>query len=535
MRQQLSRRHLLTLALAGTLPRILVACGGGSAPVPSIAAPPSRTLSDLSEPSTAPPPPPAPTSTPRVPVPLLLNPQFRPQDTPATNALSPDGYTWAQGRPIVVDRHDAIIAVAQKVGIVGGMPVYAHVFIFSNDAGTTWREASLEVGGLSRGSLAYDDQNDIVHALWIGQNEIDAVVYRRYTIERDPDGAVQDIHAEPTGDCRLDGRTGEAVLHYAHPIISWLAAEELGNRHGAVLCVWSAHSGAPGQGGNEVRASLRLLDNTSADADANSWVAPGAPSSPTLGGVPAVPYTALAINSAATPIYPALGRKRAGRHAGDLYLFYADGGGGQSGAHRWCWRRFAWRASDQRWAPGTEETAISPISRAGRDQGYESKGQLGTKVVEDPRSGRMFFGFTTWKDDAAGDTWCFTYATDDDSLGPLVDVYSCGGRFQPELYALTGDLAFDDEHNRLVVAYVQSGEGRNRGLLRVYDGAAPTEPETSFFSAADVDIPLLWQDPRTGQCRYSRDGTDRLLVLFRDTNGQAPPYRGWFGTLDWAT
>ncbi len=156
-------------------------------------------------------------------------------------------------------------------------------------------------------------------------------------------------------------------------------------------------------------------------------------------------------------------------------------------------------------------------------------------MAEDPKNGRMYFGFTTWKDDAAGDTWNFAYVADDDSPSPIVDVYSCGGRFRPELYALTGDLAFDAVHDRLVVAYIQTGEGANHGLLRVYDGVTPAEPETRFFTAADIDIPLLWQDARTGQCRYGSGTTSQLLVLFRDTAGQAPPYRGWFGTLDWAT
>jgi hypothetical protein len=538
--QRLSRRELLACALGGSAAILLGACGAqgaGQGRVPTFP-------TDFEDPGSSPPPtataaPPtptlAPTPTPRPPVPMLVNPQFRRQDTPATNSLSPDGYTWAQGTPIVVDRRGTILAVAQKVGRVNEVQIYSHVFVFSNDAGATWHESSREFTGLSRGSLAYDDQNDILHALWRGQSEADAVVYRRYTIERDASDVVRDIHADPTGDRRLDGRTGAATIVCEHPIISWLPAEEMGNRFGAVLCVWTVHNSTPGQVGNEVRASLCLLSNTQEDTGASAWFAPGPPSTATIGNAPAVPYTALVANSAPAPIYPSLGRKRAGRHAGDLYLFYADGGAGMGGAQRWCWRRFSWRATDMRWESATPEAAITPLARSGPDGGYEYKGQLGTKVVEDPKNGRMFFGFTTWKDAAAGDTWNFAYVAEDDTLSPIVDVYSCGGRFRPELYALTGDLVFDTVHSRLAVAYVQNGEGVNHGLLRVYDGVTPAEPETRFFTAADVDIPLLWQDARTGQCRYGSGAIKQLLVLFRDTNGQAPPYRGWFGTLDWAT
>lgn len=534
MSQQLTRRGLLALVLGGTTTALLAACSSGS-PTSSSRETPATPAPTLVPTAIPPTPTPAPTPTPRPPVPLLVNPRFRRQETPASNNLSPDGYTWAQGHPLIVDRHDAIIAVAQKVGRVDGVQIYSHVFVVSNDGGATWQESARDVTGLSRGSLAYDDRNDILHALWRGQSEADAVVYRRYTIERDAKNGIRDIRADPAGDRRLDGRTGEAPVTFEHPIISWLPGEEMGNQHGAVLCVWSAHIGQQGRAGNEVRSSLCVLSNSQADADARNWVAPGPPSSTSIGNAPAVPYTALAANAAPAQIYPSLGRKRAGTHRGDLYLFYADGGAGEGRAERWCWRRFPWRAADRRWDAGTTEATIAPIRRGGVDRGYEYKGQLGSKVVEDPANNRMYFGFSTWKDDAAGDTWNFAYIGDDDSLSPIVDVYSCGGRFQPELYALTGDLVFDTTHKRLVVAYIQNGEGANHGLLRVYDGVTPTEPETRFFTAADVDIPLLWQDERTGRCRYGAGPAQQLLVLFRDTNGQAPPYRGWFGTLDWAT
>jgi hypothetical protein len=73
-------------------------------------------------------------------------------------------------------------------------------------------------------------------------------------------------------------------------------------------------------------------------------------------------------------------------------------------------------------------------------------------------------------------------------------------------------------------------------VIQTYTAAVVLVQTLSFFTAADVDIPLLWQDQATGETRYG-DDEDKMLVLFRDTDGYpgtAPPYRGWFGTLSWS-
>ena len=80
----------------------------------------------------------------------------------------------------------------------------------------------------------------------------------------------------------LDGRTGAATVACEHPIIYWLSAGEVGNRYGAVLCIWSMHNSTHGQIGNEVRASLCVLSNTAEDAAVSAWSAPGASSSTTI-------------------------------------------------------------------------------------------------------------------------------------------------------------------------------------------------------------------------------------------------------------
>lgn len=531
----LSRRQLLAYAGATGGSLLLAACAGVSAQQPGDGeatdpTAPNLIATALPPQATATPTPiPVPTPTPTPPLPLLVNPRFHRQHTPATDALGPDGYTWAQGNPIVVDRYEKIIALAQRAEGQG------HLFVSSNDGGATWQDSALRIDGMVRAALAYDDHNDILHALWLGQSAEAGITYRRYTIGRDTSDNIGDIAADPAADFRLDGQTTGTEMIYQHPIVHWLAADEIGNAYGALLCVWSAHNARQGLAGNEVRATFCRLDNSAADATAANWSAPSTPTSTPIGSVPTVPYSCLVANTAPGVVYPSLGRKRTGKHQGDIYLCYADGGTGMGGAYRWRWRRFPWDGIAKRWGEGTPEAIIAPLTRDGTDRGYEYKYQLGTKLVEDPRSDRLFFGFASWRDDTAGDTWGFAAIEANDTIGPLVDVYSCNGRFLPEIYALTGDLAFDTTYNRLVVAYVRSGPGQNNGALRVYDGTVPTEDESRFFTTADVDIPLLWQDPRTGRCRFGAGAQARLLVLFRDTNGQAPPYRGWCGTLDWAT
>jgi catechol 2,3-dioxygenase-like lactoylglutathione lyase family enzyme len=323
----LTRRQLLALGVAGVVAPLVVGCGqrsatatpdGTATPAVSERSPLGTPIADLATPTIAPAGPIATAlpATPRARLPLLTAPRFRLQDLAATNNLSPDGYTWAQGNPIIVDRHERIIALVQRISREGEALIFTNQFVYSNNGGTIWREAIPAIEGVSRASLAYDDENDILHALWRGQDPAQGIGYRRYLIVRDPQGNIIRFQPDPLGAVILDAQHDGALMTYEHPSIIWLPGGEVGNRYGAVLCVWSARNTAPASPGNEVRASLRLLGNDGSDADQAGWIAPVAPATTTIGSPPTVPYSAVLANRAAGQVYPSVNRARAGPSPG---------------------------------------------------------------------------------------------------------------------------------------------------------------------------------------------------------------------------
>src|SRR6478736_6137073 len=96
--------------------------------------------------------------------PRLSSPSFALQNTPASNDLTQDGYSWSQANPIIVDKFDKIILPAQRNN--GGSK--SNAFIYSNDAGRTWQDnaAFAAEGYIERGTAAYDPENDVIHMLW---------------------------------------------------------------------------------------------------------------------------------------------------------------------------------------------------------------------------------------------------------------------------------------------------------------------------------------------------------------------------------
>jgi hypothetical protein len=186
--------------------------------------------------------------------------------------------------------------------------------------------------------------------------------------------------------------------------------------------------------------------------------------------------------------------------------------------------RMRWNAASQNWSDGlSDPLVISPLVRSGSDTGYTLKSQLGSRPVEDASRDLVYFGFASWKDDSAGDTWSFAAvdAAHDDQVAQLVDVYSAGGAHS---YAPGGDLAFDDASGLLVVAHITTGA--QAAIVRLYD-RGQVRQEIEAFRQAPVDLPLLASQTRVG-------APARLLMVFRDTiNTPDPPYHGWAGALLW--
>lgn len=488
-RPLLSRRSLLRGASAAGWGALSLVTGCGHA-----AAPPS--------PTPAPPP-------------RLGAAAFAPQDTPVTNDLAADGYSWANARPLLIDRHRNRIALAQRHNHADKY----HTFVYAGANGL-WKESTLIERALERGTVAYDATNDVLHTLWKGMQPTDGILYRRYTISRDARDDITDITRDLSINLVLDMQIS-GRMQYEHPGLLWLNDTAYGH-YGALVATWSARNSGVGGVGNEVRAARCVLGATSnAGGLAANWSPVTTPATPTIGNPPQVPYSALVTNSGAAIIYPSIGRKRAGTHAGDLYLFYHDGNMADGMNGKWMLRRAQWSGTTGDWRGGlTAPGVIAPMAQGGADRGYELKAQLATTIVEDERNDRLFIGFPLWRG-LRGDTWAFAQVNAADAVS-LVEAYGAGGKHS---YAPTGDIAYDTTRRRLVVAYCTTE--RQQVYLRLYDGIAAAADEVLAFDAAPVDIPILVDASSTGD-------PAQVPLLLRDTaNTHVTSYRGWYGALRW--
>ena len=462
--------------------------------------------------------PPTPTAAPE---PRLLSPAFARQQTTVADDLSQDGQSWSQATPILIDKYDKIIVPSQRYN---GADKF-NIFVYSNDQGKSWSDnaAFQPERFIERGAAAYDAKNDLVHMLWIGMSATDGVFYRRYIPARDGSNNLTGIAKAEGASLSLDKQLKDSEpMQYQHPVLLHLSDAAFG-QYGGLLAVWSARNRGP-SAGNELRASMCVLGASPTSCDtAAGWTAPVQAGKTTIGNQPQVAYSGLLANKTVDIAYASLLRKQAGTNAGDVYVFYHDGGATAAGV--WAFERLRWNAQLNNWSAGiTPATIITAQQRAGNDTGYSLKQQLGSRPAEDPANDRVYFGFASWKDDSSGDTWSFVYADakNGDALSPIVDVYSAAGSHS---YAPTGDITFDAPSGRLVVAYIKTQT--QHIFTRLYDGTQASGAEMEAFGAAPVDIPLL-----ASQSRYG--SPPKLLMVFRDTiNTPQPPYHGWAGTLTW--
>jgi hypothetical protein len=445
----------------------------------------------------------------------LSSPSFAIQNTTTSNSMGADGYSWSQAFPIIVDAFGKII-------IIGEDSSNNHKFTYSNDNGATWADGSISQAAITRGSAAWDSVNDKLHVLWQAEATTDGIIYRRYSITRDGSNNITDITRPETGinlQLDFDGATTGADFG-TFPVMLWLNDAAYGT-NGAIVAFWNASRGGKG----EIRASMRVLSNTSADNTASNWVSLGASSTDSIGQAPSVAYTAL--QTFGTTGYSAnnsgfsVSRKIASTHAKDLYLFYFDGA---TGVNSYKWRRLPWNSGSSNWNNTfTTPATISPSRRAGTDTGYSLKAQLITKPVEDKINDRVYISWANWKDDTAGDTVSYAYVDSSDTLSSVVDVYSAGGAHS---YAPSMDIVFDQGRSVLAVSYIKTST--QNIYVQTFQGTTQHQAETAMFTASSCDIPLLWSDPNTELARFN---TDKLLSVFRNT---AATKVGYAGTMTWA-
>jgi len=91
-------------------------------------------------------------------------------------------------------------------------------------------------------------------------------------------------------------------------------------------------------------------------------------------------------------------------------------------------------------------------------------------------------------------------------------------------------VAYDATKGVVCVTHITTGGvGNNDGVLALYNTSLAKQGSSyTFFTAQDVDIPLIYQNHDDGDTRVQGG---KLLILFRDTRNQAAPYHGWAGTV----
>jgi len=432
------------------------------------------------------------------------------QNTTVTNNISADGYSWANSRPLTIDKYGNRLAIAQRYN--GGTKY--HTFVYANSTSGAWTDSTLNEGFLVRGTVAYDSVNDFVHVLWMTTQANGGIIYRRYVFTRDGSNNITDIQSDSTVGTRtnlvMDDQSG---LEYEHPVMLWLNDAAYGT-YGALVAIYAAQSGT----GNEIRASMCNLGATATRGQtAGNWAAVvSADTTGIGGGAPPVVFSKL--YSSANTGYPYLGinRKTAGTNAKDLYLVYHTGV--NPGAFQF--RRARWNSGANDWSTGlTTAAAISNVQRSGTDTGYSLKTQLISRPVESVAGDCVYVGFATWKSNASGDTWGFAKIDNADAV-TLVDTYSAAGVHS--LYP-TGDIAYASAKGLLVATYIKTSTGYTYAQL--YADTATQGSEVLAFDGATTDIPCI---------ETSADFGGKVAILLRDAiNSPVEPYHGWYATLTW--
>lgn len=431
-------------------------------------------------------------------------------NTATTNNMGPDGFSWAQASVRVVDAWGKWIVFAEASN-------GDHHLIFSNDEGATWTDG-LSIPAVTRADMDMDRVNDILFMLFECSNATDGILLRRYSVARDGSHNIVSFTQMAGLNLQLDYQGGDsanpsATMAYFHPRIVHMSDTVYGT-YGAALCAWYATKTSPGQG-NELRCSMRILSNTSADNDPTLWKAPAYSSSAAIGVRPGtngnLPYTMVHADTTA-PVTPpgfTCGRVPSGTYANDLVFVYAVSGPSSR-----------WRAVRLQWSPGADDWSggivgpftVSILARSGTDSGYARKFELPTKLCF--VGNIVYVGLPVWASDAAGDTWAVYRINMATNGVTYVDVYSAGGAHS---YAPTGDIAWNDAAQRLVVSYIKTGT--QFSYLVTLDGdLLDDQDETPMDETQPIDVPLLYDD-----------GTV-LVNIYRATS---VPYVGHLAFFDW--
>lgn len=455
----------------------------------------------------------------------VINPVINAQNTTVTNALGPDGFTWAQGNPIVVDKYQNLIAIQRRNSDA------SLVFEFKNRSGSSWND-NLVVSNVTRASGAYDSANDLLHVLYQDSSNTN-IIYRRYTITRNVNNITnftQDSNVNLVLDTQSIG-----TEFMAFPVCMWLNDSVFG-ANGAVLMLWGVEQTGAGKNGQEIRSSMRILSNSIADNAVGNWQAPVTSSSSTLSGSPNVAYSAIMTSTGTSEAVVSANRKVSGSFIGDVFVAYSK----FTTSYSYNIKRMKWNSSGSNWSNGlTSEVLLSNQVRSGNDGGYNGKQELITSPREDSVNNQMIVGLGTWKDNNIGDTWSYVPYLSNDTAGSIIDVYSASPTLEEFDIFITGDIAIDNGY--IVSSYTNLPN--KWAYVKVFDASSGSQVQSAslVFSASPTDIPTLYQNG--SNARFNNGNGDKLLIAFRNFNTSAsskpptytPPYQGYVGTMDWVS
>lgn len=453
--------------------------------------------------------------------PQLSGADFREIGLSQTELLTADGLTWAQGSPMLIDQYGVMIALIQW----NNSGTNTNSFIVSNDAGATWAfptHTSMATASgetfITRGAMAYDSINDLVHVLWNAADPGDGVIYRRYSITRNESNAITAFTRVSGVNLQLDYQN-TGTMNYQHPVL--IFCDDVG-AEGGLLAIWGARNSASATGTrSEVRASMRVLSNTTADNTAGNWKAPVSASTSAIGQSPQVPYSAIAAKAAAASLCHPSATRLAN---GDVFVVYTDGDSTEE-IQRVV---MVWDNANDDWSNSlSAQVKLTDVVRAGSDSGYSLKREIVTAPHEDA-DGNVYVAFSTWKGGGVGDTWSFVSVTPGGTVSTITDVYVAATADCGSDIFVTGDLMYDSVTDRIAVLYTDLPDKHIYAAL--YDGTTEAQAPFVVFEDAPFDIPTVYPLSVSGQ----------ILVMGRDFNAAAannpptytPPYDGWFGTIN---
>jgi hypothetical protein len=422
--------------------------------------------------------------------PVLGVPVWTTQNTTVGNNQGADGKTWSQGGNPIIDQYGNEVEISQKYG--------SGLWLLYNNLNSGWVDVNSNPDPnvnraypipATRAATAYDSINDCVHTLYQGSNANDGVIYRRYYINRDGSNNITGFLGDTNINLQIDLNNG-GTMDYRHPVV--LFCPDIGTL-GAIICFWGARN-MGGTKGTEVRSSMRVLSNTSADGVAGNWTHLGTNSTTIIANAPAVAYTAWSADNADTNArgYPSVARKS----NGDLIVIFT---GQVNAGTGWRYRRGTYSAGQ--WTLGST-IDIGELVQSGSAVGaYNLPFEVGTKPVFDS-AGNCYFGALYWVNDTLGNVWRVSKISTGDVVSTFADLYS-GGANRDENLFITGDIKYFPNVDRLVTTHTDLLT--KNAYLRVYktDGTQ-SQAEIQMTDATPHDIPLV--DDYLGNVRlYTRN------------------------------